>query len=182
MKDGSVFDISKKRVWLQALEMKMQSEGIKDAEIVKKIIKERVEKHWKEKTVLTKFGDTSWENWKLDKIQWELEEKGKFKYPPFWTDRKEIKDFDKWSKKSNEWMEKQRAIVKKEYDKRKIVPDKIFKNMAELTEEVFYYMFRGFIMGIAFSEISKGRGKTILLGDDGSKTAVGKDGFVKVRK
>ena len=65
LKDNSIYTIPKE--WMKALKHKMISEGLHindkvDVDLIKEVLIEETDKHWKKKTVPTKYGVN--ESWK----------------------------------------------------------------------------------------------------------------------
>ncbi|MBU1213537.1 MAG: hypothetical protein KJ587_20070 [Alphaproteobacteria bacterium] len=88
MLDNSKFKIENK-YWLKALNMKLKNENL-TLEEFNEIIKIETEKHWRNKTTLTKFGTASWESNLKQKFYME-------KYDKFWKEehKKQVKYYKK---------------------------------------------------------------------------------------
>ena len=208
LKDGSVFELDNP-VWMKAFEMKIESEGKdleKDWDEIHDAFVEKVDDHWRKKTVPTKFEwDESWEANFEDNKFWELymkdhsvkqqyEEKyGKGTYPGVVVPPQSLEEEKKrlphqviiandteQAKYLDKLGDDHFSKLKKKA-KEMAVGFKPFKNQVELAPKVMYQIIRVPIMGIMFSELTKGKGKVVGLGKD-KQTIYSKDGFVQVGK
>lgn len=184
------------KIQKRAIELKTKI----NIEKVKKIIVLETLKHWKSRTVPTKFDfDRTWERelesnyflegclkFQKDTVK-EFEKKfGKDSYPDVVVHKEselgilgEDKKAVLFDSKENKYLEKlhtQEFKKAQEYAKKMAIKNKKeaeFKDMAELGNTVFYQMFRPAIMGLMFASMSEGKGKVIALSDGGRTKVYG---------